>query len=261
MSLKKISLTIKIRKPDSKKLLVRLTDILKCENASMDESLLKKLIIESNHDISSCINILQYLVSEIEVKNDIKEITNSHLFNEKGEFKFKKDMVQSIFDTWEKIMKVNSKFDPKLTISQIKKIVSECENKDRLNEGYFFNYSKYSYYDENMEKTCLLLESLGDLDNWDRYAYETQNFSAKSLTYLPSAIYHYNLSSTGKTMNEFPKLYYEIHSKRKEAHDDLEILRESKNEESAQELNNLANIKSIHDSPQSSHANLLLGSR
>jgi len=111
IDIKKLGLTFKIRKPDSKKLLNRLIDILNQESVHIDSTLLKKMIIETNYDISSCLNILQYITTNLQENNLDKFIEHNHLFDQNNQFRFKKDIIKSTFDTWEKIMRVNSKFD------------------------------------------------------------------------------------------------------------------------------------------------------
>lgn len=133
--LKKLGLTFKIRKPDSKKLLTRLTEILEKEEVTIDSVLLKKLILETNHDITSCLNVLKYLVVNLDYEECGKDsrghvklakvIKEAHLFDPEGQFKFKKDMLSSVFDSWDKIMKVRSRHDPRLTIPKIKRVVAE----------------------------------------------------------------------------------------------------------------------------------------
>lgn len=234
--LKKLGLTFKIRKPDSKKLLTRLTEILEKEEVVMESVLLKKLIIETNHDITSCLNILKYLVVNLDYEECGKDssghvrlakvIKETHLYDAEGQFKFKKDMLSSVFDSWDKIMKVRSRHDPRLTIAKIKRVVAECDNISKFNEGLYHNYSRYSYYDENMEKSLKFVTSLADHDINQTFINRTQNYLLEEANYLPAATYHVYLSTTGKVQNEFPKIFSELYMARKETNEAITTIRE-----------------------------------
>ena len=112
ISLKMHAITFKIRKPDNKKLLSRIMEICNSEHIRIDEKSIKRLIIESNYDISSCLNVLQFVSSNKSLNHKaLKEIFYSDLFDHNDQFRFHKDMSSSIFDTWDRIMRVKSKFD------------------------------------------------------------------------------------------------------------------------------------------------------
>lgn len=236
IGLKQIGLTFKIRRPDPKKVLNRLTEICEKEKVFVDSSLLKKLILETHHDITSCLNILKYVSSNLDyedakrsTKNDyelLKVVKESHLFDSESNFRFKKDMLYSIFDSWEKIMKVKSKYDPKLSIPKIKKIVEECDRLEKFNEGFFHNYCRYNYYDENMIKTIALLNSIGDYDLNSEFIGMTQNYSLKEACYLPAANFHMYLSMTEKLCNEYPRIYGELFNAKRENKEALTIIRQ-----------------------------------
>lgn len=237
--LKNLGLTFKIRKPDSKKLLNRLTEILENESVYIEPLLLKTLIIDTNHDITSCLNTLKYVISNLSLEECGKEIgavklakviKKHHLYDNDGNFLFKKDMLSSIFDSWEKIMKVKSKFDPKLSFTKIKQIVFECDRIQKFNEGIYHNYVNFNYYDEFMEKSVKIVNALCDEDIRQGYIGRTMNYSLQSATYLPAATFHIYLSTTGKVQNEYPKLFTEMYTKRHETTEAIAVIREGKKE-------------------------------
>ncbi|CAI2385489.1 unnamed protein product [Moneuplotes crassus] len=220
-NIKKIGITFKIRKPESKKMLNRLTEIGYKEGIHIESSLLKKLIIESNHDITSCLNILKYTSSGLEPEKvkrhfsekpqDLKVIKEAHLFNSTGGFKFKKDMLSSVFDCWDKIFKVKSKYDKKLSMKQIQKTIQECDRPIKFFEGLYWNYLSHNYYDEFMDKAATVLESFVDYNRVDSFTKINQNYQLMGGNYLPAAFCHHLLSHTNTIKNEYPKIFNELY--------------------------------------------------
>lgn len=113
-------------------MLNRLLEILDENNVHIETCLVKKLIIETNHDMTNCLNTLEFVSNNLPLEQvnavgtksaSIKKVIKEHnLYDSTGNFKFKKDMLASVFDSWDKIIKVRSKFDPKRSIPQLKSI-------------------------------------------------------------------------------------------------------------------------------------------
>ena len=147
----------------------------------------------------------------------------------------------------------------KLNIKQIRDIVDKWDNVDKLNEGYFYNYSGYGFYDEGMNKTVKLLNTIWDEGIWNNYAKKTQNFHLLRESYMPSAAFHHYFSFTQKTNNQYPRIYYEISSKRQQATKALSIIREAKYEKLNKSSNGMDS--SYRLSNLDSHSMFMLGSR
>jgi len=160
----------------------------------------------------------------------VKIVKENHLFDSEGIFKFRKDMMYSVFDSWEKILRVQSKFGKKLSIAKIKKIVNECDNISKFIEGLYSNYSLHNYYDENMEKTVKILNALERDNTVDDFIIKHQAFSLLETKYLPAAYFHQYLSNTLKVKNEYPKIYYNLYLAMKETKDSINEMKRCKDE-------------------------------
>jgi hypothetical protein len=139
-------------------------------------------------------------------------------------------MLASVFDSWDKIIKVRSKFDPKKSIPQLKSIFFSCESPSKLIEGLFTNYLNYNYYDEFMSKSVNFLSSLCSNDVTSTFILRTQDYSLQSSNYLPAAYYHHYLSTTEKLRDKYPTLFWDISKGKKENKEALERIWESKQE-------------------------------
>ena len=186
----------------------------------------------------------------------VKIVKENHLFDSEGIFKFRKDMMYSVFDSWEKILRVQSKFGKKLSIAKIKKIVNECDNASKFIEGLYSNYSLHNYYDENMEKTVKILNALERDNTVDDFIIKHQAFSLLEAKYLPAAYFHQYLSNTLKVKNEYPKIYYNLYLAMKETKDSINEMKRCKDEHLAEgvsidlnrkfiETDSFFNIKSL----------------
>jgi len=160
----------------------------------------------------------------------MKAIKEHHLFDAEGHFKYKKDMLASIFDSWDNIIRVKSKFEPKLSIPKIRHIFSICDRQSKFTEGLYHNFLNYNYYDENMEKTIKVLTSLTDEDIIDKYIGVNQNYALFGDKYLPAAYFHTYLSSTEKVKNEYPTIYSDLYKGKRECNDAISTIREGRKE-------------------------------
>ena len=217
-------------------MLTRLSEIVEKEGSIIDPPVLKKLILDTNYDISSWLNILSYASSFLKSKHNKtqfaskpNEILHEHLYDKYGNLRYRKDMQSSLFDSWDKIMIVTSKLDPKLSIPAIKKIYYGWTQPDKLLEGIFINYSSKNYYDDCLKKTIKLLYSFVDHDVWDTYTNQTQQYDLAGFNYLPAANYHVHLSSTTKSKNEYPNLFFEIFKSHRECSEALKTIKEGYN--------------------------------
>ena len=144
---------------------------------------------------------------DLKIGTQLNEILEDNLYNQHGEFRYSKDLHSSIFDSWDKIMKVESKLHPKLSIPKIKKIYYSCTHPDKFLEGLYQNYCDNIYYDDYMKKSIKLLSSYADQDVYETYTNRTQQYDLYGFNYMPAAVYHKYLSNTSKPKNTYPNLF------------------------------------------------------
>lgn len=72
-------------------------------------------------------------------------------------------------------------------LAKVKAKVSAFGDTDLLNDFIFNNYSSsITYFDDDMEKTALYLDTLSSGDTFNQYTRRTQNYELMSASYLPS---------------------------------------------------------------------------
>jgi len=71
-------------------------------------------------------------------------------------------------------------------LAKIRNLVFSFGDSDLLNDFIFSNYSgSITYFDDDMEKTALFLDTLSSGDVFNSYVKRTQNYELMSLSYLP----------------------------------------------------------------------------
>ena len=177
--LRELSIQVKIPDADPARLLQRMRQIIKLENAKVSDSVLQDLIKMNKSDARATINGLQFLT-----KMKLSDPNNASITLEEFREKFKKaggdnqgtkDTFTNIFEVANQILYDRPKNMFGSTLLQlVKKTATALGDHQLLNDCLYENYNWCTHYlDDSLEKTAYFLDQLSRADIEQRFVYRT----------------------------------------------------------------------------------------
>ncbi|XP_073010337.1 uncharacterized protein [Typha latifolia] len=191
--------------PTISRVVNRLRYICKKEGFKTSTIALSALAENTECDIRSCLNTLQFL-------NKKKETLN--ILDVDSQIVGRKDMSRSIFDVWKEVFyKKKLKRGRKAAKGHLGKedwdflysLIANCGEYELTMDGIHENFLRLSYHDPMMQKTVKCLDILGISDSLLQYGFRTQHMSLHA--YQPPIVISlsYLIAQVEKPNIEWPK--------------------------------------------------------
>lgn len=118
-----------------------------------------------------------------------------------------KDSFENVFNVADEIMIRKDKYNTNTRLlHEVKLQVQSLGDSELLNDFIYQNYnSSINYFDDDMEKTAIFLDTLSRSDCTDKYIKRTQNYEMMSTQYLPAYSFRKYCAGIRNGKTEYPK--------------------------------------------------------